>query len=254
MDHKIAAFLQKNAVSPGDIKYILREDGKTNVYLLNGKMVSTYHPIKDFRAYLPVEHFLCPNKGILLAESQIRDIQNGCYLTADGRSFKYRVHNSQMHDTRLLSLGRSMEQPASPAPHVGAESYRCLDKLPMAVCVFEYVPKSHGFGADFIIRYCNKELLSFEGLNADDILGHSVTEIFPYTNPKWLVAYADVALNDTVRTVDEYSNTKGQWIHVYCHQPEPHHCMCTLIPHPGHLELDSQDGETKVGLMYAHFY
>ncbi len=249
MSNKIAAFLQKYAIAPEDIKYILREDGKTNLYLINDKMISTYHPIKDFREYLPVEHFLCPNKGILLAESQVKDIQGGCYLTADGRSFKYRVHNSQMHDTRLLTLGRSLEHAAAAAPQEGTADYTCLDKLPMAVCVLEYVPKEYGFGAEFYIRYCNQWLLNFEGRTEQEVLGRTVSEIFPHTNPKWLVAYADVALNDTVRTVAEYNAQRECWVRVYCHQCAPHHCMSVLISHPGKIDLDTADGDTKVGLL-----
>ena len=101
-------------------------------------MVPTYHPIKDFREVLPIETFLYPNKGIIAAASQILTVEDGYYKMADEPAFKYRVHNSLLHDSRLLMLGRSMERMQQYADKTDTallkERFSILDNMPLAVC------------------------------------------------------------------------------------------------------------------------
>lgn len=48
------------------------------------------------------------------------------------------------------------------------------------------------------------------------------------SNKKWLVAYADVALNEVKRTIRDYSPEIGKTLTIYCHQPEPGYCAYVL--------------------------
>ena len=64
MHPKIARFLSKHSILQEDIKYIVRESGETVVCTIDGRSIATYHPVKEFREFLPVEEFLCPNKGM----------------------------------------------------------------------------------------------------------------------------------------------------------------------------------------------
>ncbi len=229
---KIVRFFSKNQIDPSDIKYIIREDGNTVIYTIDNRMVSTYLPIKDFKESLSVEQFLHPNKGIIVAASQIVNVSDGHYEVADGRKFKYRVHNSARHDSRLLSLGRQFEHMTA-AAEVSTEDkfmgqFAILDKMPIPLYVVELVMPEQGFSADFIFRYCNSAMCELEGMARTEILGQRFQTVLKHADPKRLVVYMDVALNDTRRIIHEFDNNKNALLEITCYQPIPNHCLCML--------------------------
>lgn len=232
MTPKIERFLNKYQIHPDEIKYIIRENGSTVIYTLDDRTVETYLPVKDFREALPQERFLHPNKGIMAAASQIVDVVDGKYLMADGRTFKYRVHNSQMHDSRLLMLGRQFEQiNAVPEEHNGSleSKFSPFDNMPIPTYVVELQMKEDSFSADFIFRYCNQAMLEVEHKTKEQVLSKPFFDVIPNADPKRLVVYMDVALNGTQRTINEYAADKQAMITVTCFQPMPGHCVCMLM-------------------------
>lgn len=244
MDPKIKKFFEKHSIALSDIKYIIREDGKTAVYRTNGYMVSTYHTVKDFKENLPTAEFLCPNKGILLAAAQIVDVSDGAYTMSDGRSFKYRVHNSQFHDMRLLTLGRRLEQAKSDTP-----DFSVLDHMPLPACAMTRLPGEKGRMGSFVFCYCNGQMLSCEGLTKEEILDQEVQKVFPRVNDGALVAYADVALNGTARIVEEYDPQRGLRMKVYSYQPIPGYCVCVMTQREPIEIAAAEDMETKVSII-----
>lgn len=232
MNPKIERFLKKHSIDPENIKYIIRENGNTVIYTLDDRTVETYLPVKDFRESLPVERFLHPNKGIMAAASQIIDVVDGHYLMADGRTFKYRVHNSQMHDSRLLMLGRQFEQVLT-APEEYEEDHESkffvFDHMPIPTYVVQLQMKEDVFNAEFIFRYCNQAMREAEGKSNEEVIGKSFLEVLPHVDPKRLVAYMDVAMNATQRTITEYDSRRHAMITVTCFQPMPAFCVCMLM-------------------------
>lgn len=233
MNPKIERFLKKHSIHPEDIKYIIRENGNTAVYCLDDRVVETYLPVKDFRESLPVERFLHPNKGIMAAASQIVDVVDGQYLMADGRTFKYRVHNSQMHDSRLLMLGRQFEQIHTVPEEEPEESFESrffgFDHMPIPAYVVELHMKEDSFSADFFFRYCNHAMMDIEKKTKDEIIGRPFFDVIPTADAKRLVAYMDIALNGGSRTFTEYDSGKRGMITVTCFQPMPGFCACMLM-------------------------
>ena len=53
-------------------------------------------------------------------------------------------------------------------------------------------------------------------------------EVLQNGDRKWLVAYADVALNGVQRVLHDYSPEIGKHLTIYCYQPEPGYCACIL--------------------------
>ena len=58
---------------------------------------------------------------------------------------------------------------------------------------------------DFIFRYCNAQMAVVEGVPIEEMLNRSFYKVFSNGDKKWLVAYADVALNGTKHTLHDYS-------------------------------------------------
>jgi len=55
---------------------------------------------------------------------------------------------------------------------------------------------------------------------------------FPFENgdKKWLVTYADVALNGNKHILQDYSPEIDKTLTIYCFQPASGYCACVLIP------------------------
>ena len=100
--------------------------------------------------------------------------------------------------------------------------------MPLAFCVIELVFNEDGHGVDFIFRYCNAEMATVEGVPVEEMLNRSFYKVFPNGDKKWLVSYADVALNGTKHTLHDYSPEIGKNLIIHCYQPEPGYCACVL--------------------------
>lgn len=233
MTPKIERFFSKHHIVPDEIKYILRENSNTVIYTLDDRIIETYIPVKDFREALPVEKFLHPNKGIMANASQIVDVADGHYLMADGRRFKYRVHNSQIHDNRLLMLGRQFEHIHTAAEKSATndfmDKFSVFDHMPIPTYVVELQMKDESFSAEFIFRYCNQAMMDVEQKAREQVLGKDFFEIFPSADAKRLVVYMDVALNGTQRTITHYEPAKHAMTTVSIFQPMPGYAACMLI-------------------------
>lgn len=67
-----------------------------------------------------------------------------------------------------------------------------------------------------------------EGVPVEKMLNRSFYEVFRNGDKKWLVTYADVALNGTKHLIHDYSPEIGQQLNIYCYQPEQGFCACIL--------------------------
>ena len=69
-----------------------------------------------------------------------------------------------------------------------------------------------------------------EGVPVSEMLNHSFYEVFENGDKKWLVTYADVALNGNKHILHDYSPEIDKTLTIYCFQPAPGYCACVLIP------------------------
>lgn len=227
MEEKIAKFLNKKHIDIGDIKYIVREEKKTVIYLINNKTTETFIPIKNFSDSLKPYGFISINKGIVISKSQVDKIDNGTYYLLDGRKFEGRKrtvgkhkHMSDMINAKAESLS-TMDI---------SKRFAVLDNMPLAFCVIELVFNEDNAGVDFIFRYCNKQMEIVEGKSINEMLNHSFYKVFPHADKKWLVAYSEVAVTGKSTTFKDYSPEIDKDLLIMCFQPVEGFCACVLNP------------------------
>ncbi len=181
-----------------------------------------------------LKKFVNITKGILLRKSQIVNISDdGLYTMTDGSVFQGRKRNISQHKQLRQALGLSKEQDAKAEkmiPFELLEKCSILNDMPLAFCVIELVFDANGRGVDFVFRYCNEEMAVVEGIPVSEMLNNSFYEVFKNGDKKWLVTYADVALNGTKVILHDYSPEIGKDLSIYCFQPHPGYCACILIP------------------------
>lgn len=224
----IKRFFQKNNILASNIKYIIREDKKTNIYLLDNRIISSFHTIKSLKEVLPDDGFCVINKGILLAKNQIVKIEKNTYTMLDGRIFVGRKRGLKVHQSLNDSLNRNINLPVIGIDDI-IPAFSILNEMPVAFCVIQLIFDNQGKGIDFIFRYCNKAMESLEKKTLDEMLNQSFYEIFPNADPKWLISYANVALNGTTCSIKDYSPEVDKSLIIHCFQPMEGFCACLLL-------------------------
>ena len=226
-------YFKKHQLKTEDLLYIYRRDRKTVICCDSGVDAVSVIPIHEILSFLPQDEFLSIAKGVIVHRNRIVHIgDDGVYTMSDGKSFQGRQRYLSVHK----KLRQEMHLDVPPrqkdfVPSLGFfEKCRLLDDMPIAYCVIELVFDENGHGVDFIFRYCNKYMEIVEGLPLEEMLNRSFYEVFKKGDRKWLVSYADVALNGTQRTLHDYSPEIGKNLSIHCYQPEPGFCACVLIP------------------------
>lgn len=129
---------------------------------------------------------------------------------------------------RLRAEIRRVDAQPRPMSMSLLEKCSLLDDMPLAFCIIELVFNEDGHGVDFIFRCCNAEMATIEGVPVEEMLGRSFYEVFPNGDKKWLVSYADAALNGTKHILHDYSPEVDEYLTIHCCQPEPGYCACVL--------------------------
>ena len=234
MRYNVLHFFECKNIDIANILYLTRQNPHTKITFFDGKEILTAIPVKEIAIYLPDEEFVNITKGILLRKSQIVNISDdGLYTMTDGSVFQGRKRNISQHKQLRQALGLSKEQDAKAEKRIPLELLeKCsiLNDMPLAFCVIELVFDANGRGVDFVFRYCNEEMAVVEGIPVSEMLNNSFYEVFENGDKKWLVTYADVALNGTKVILHDYSPEIGKDLTIYCFQPHPGYCACILIP------------------------
>ena len=234
MRYNVLHFFERKNIDISNILYLTRQNPDTKITCFDGKEILTAIPVKEIAIYLPDEEFVNITKGVLLRKSQIVNISgDGLYTMTDGSVFQGRKRNISQHKQLRQALGLSKEQDAKAEkmiPFELLEKCSILNDMPLAFCVIELVFDANGRGVDFVFRYCNEEMAVVEGIPVSEMLNNSFYEVFENGDKKWLVTYADVALNGTKVILHDYSPEIGKDLTIYCFQPHPGYCACILIP------------------------
>ena len=234
MRYNVLHFFERKNIDISNILYLTRQNPLTKITFFDGKEILTAIPVKEIAIYLPDEEFVNITKGVLLRKSQIVNISDdGLYTMTDGSVFQGRKRNISQHKQLRQALGLSKEQNEKTEKLIPLELLeKCsiLNDMPLAFCVIELVFDANGRGVDFVFRYCNEEMAVVEGIPVSEMLNNSFYEVFENGDKKWLVTYADVALNGKKVILHDYSPEIGKDLTIYCFQPHPGYCACILIP------------------------
>lgn len=224
-------WLKKRELCADNILYVYRRDRKTIIHREDGEEFELFAPVYTLLALFTEDAFLNINKGIAVNKARIVDISSeGVYTMSDGQTFQGRKRNLSAHRQLRKEMGINALPDVQPqaVPLTFLEKCTLLDDMPLAYCIIELVFDTDGHGVDFVFRYCNKEMAHIEGVPVEEMLNRSFYEVFRNGDKKWLVTYADVALNGTKHLIHDYSPEISQQLNIYCYKPEQGFCACIL--------------------------
>lgn len=180
MENKAARFFEKHQIAPQQISYVIREDKRTAICLVDGRTFYTYITLKDMLDDLPQEQFLRVNKSYILALGQIAGVVNGTYTMKDGRVFVGRAKGMQDHKRVAKAIARteSMSQIVQAAPLVRQGVLRAIQQTAM----------------EAFLRNCYR-VLKVDLTGDNYVVIHDEVQQNPDAIPKtisgWLKAYRD---------------------------------------------------------------
>ena len=200
MDEKIMKFLRKNNIHISNIKYLLRQENKTCIYMTDGRVVKTFITVKDLYEILIPYDYISINKGTVVSRGQIDHIENCTYHMKDGVRLEGRKRGAATH--KFLNKSLHQDPAKTLSPNIRTR-FSVLDDMPLAFCVIELIFNKNGTGIDFVFRYCNKEMLLLEGMDA---------------------------VNGGSCRLKTYSARIHRELIIKCFQPLENFCACILIP------------------------
>lgn len=224
-------WFKKRDLCAENILYLYRRERKTVIHREDGEEFTSFAPLSAFLSLMPEDSFLNINKGVAVNRACVVNIgTDGVYTMSDGQTFQGRKRglSAHRHLRREMELNALPDAQPQTEPMTFLEKCTLLDEMPLAYCVIELVFNAEGRGVDFIFRYCNAEMAVMEGVPVEKMLNRSFYEVFRNGDKKWLVAYADVALNGTKRILHDYSLEIGKYLTIFCYQPAPGFCACVL--------------------------
>lgn len=214
-------FIFKRGIRAESVMYMTHEGRKTIIHMESGDEIETFHPMKNLIAEFPAGCFDVINKGVAVAPSFIVSIDHNVYTMKNGTVFTGRARSAKFHrENERRLLNKSV---------MGWDQFSVLEDMPIGFCIIELVFNEKGHGIDFIFRYCNKEMENLEGKTIDEMINKSFYTIFENAERKWLVTYADIAINGGYKIIEEYSEEIGSMLKIFCYQPKPNFCAVALI-------------------------
>ncbi len=110
------------------------------------------------------------------------------------------------------------------------QNYQLLfNKMVDAFALHRIISNDQGIPVDYQFLAVNHAFEKMTGLNSLDILGKTVREVMPGTEPYWIDKYGQVALTGEPISFGNYSAALGKYFEVSAYQPAPNQFACTFI-------------------------
>ena len=113
---------------------------------------------------------------------------------------------------------------ATQALYESEKKYRALfDNMLNGFALHEIVLDKNGEAVDYIFREVNNAYRQMTGLNSKNIIGKTVTEVFPgieQDQVEWIRLYGEVAINEKEIRFEQYSDTLDRWYSILAYSPK----------------------------------
>lgn len=110
------------------------------------------------------------------------------------------------------------------------QNYQLIfNKMVDAFALHKIICNDQGAPVDYQFLAVNPAFEKMTGLKSLDILGKTVHEVMPGTEPYWIEKYGQVALTGEPTSFSNYSASLNKFFEISAYQPAPNQFACTFI-------------------------
>ena len=179
-----------------------------------------------------ISEFISPEYSTLL-EEQFTKIESNGYLIYEsaiicknGSVLPVEIYNRKIvlgNDIAYFTLVRDLQDPKNEASQIleSEKRWRLLfDNMTTGFALHDVICNEQGIVVDYRFVEVNPCYENITGLKAEDILGRTVLEVLPGTEPYWIEVFGRVAMTGEPVSYENYSREIGRWYHVrgFCPQ------------------------------------
>lgn len=133
------------------------------------------------------------------------------------------------------------------------ERYRSLfTQMNEGLALHEIICDPSGKPVDYRFLDINPAFEQFTGLSRKDVIGRTVLEIMPDTEPYWIEIYGEVALTGKPRHFQSYSQSLGKYYDVISFCPKPGQFAALFIDITEQKRLQDQAREALTRIQLQH--
>ena len=159
--------------------------------------------------------------SIALVPIRVQGRVNGLLQINDRRKGQFTPETIQILESLAAHIGEAVLRKRA------EQDYRTLfHEMLEGFAVHEIICNRHGIPTDYRFLAVNPAFEAMTGLKADQVVGRTVREVFPRTEPVWIETYGRVALTGEPAFFQEYSASIRRHFEVTAFRPAPNQFAC----------------------------
>ncbi len=96
-----------------------------------------------------------------------------------------------------------------------------IDSMVEGLALHEIILDEHGAPCDYRFLEVNPAFEILTGLKREDVIGHTVLEVMPGTEPVWIERYGAVAMTGTPARFEDYASELDKHFGIVAYSPQP---------------------------------
>ncbi len=163
-------------------------------------------------------------RAVLRGDSDFFEMEYACETETETFWFCGRVTPFPGESPRMAAIAHediTARKQAGLEVKESEERYRQLfQSMQSGFALHEILCDENGTPCDYRFLEVNSAFEKLTGLNADELIGHTVKEVLPATEDHWIENYGKVALSGQPMQIDEYSTELGHYYSVSAYSPQ----------------------------------
>jgi len=167
----------------------------------------------------------------------------------DHRANQFPLETIQILENLAALVGEALQRKRA------EQDYRTLfHEMLEGFAVHEMICDADGHPVDYRFLAVNPAFETITGLQAEQIVGRTVLEVLPQTEPEWIEYYGRVALSGEPAFFQQYSRSVNRHFEVTAFRPAPNQFACIFsdITERVHADAQLRESRRRYATLVAH--